>query len=105
MKVIESDVVNSRAVVGSTQMRGGKKKQGHDQLACASSRRWSHAYAATLRSGMINSGAENLSITALSDAMEVSPSASWGSRHSSAMNIQHQSWRQSPDGSSCIDPS
>ena len=35
MKEIESDVVNSRAVVGTTEMHGGTKKQGRDQLVCA----------------------------------------------------------------------
>ena len=84
-------------------MRGGKKKQGHDQLACASSRRWSHAYAATLRSGMINRGAGNPSTTVLSDNMEVSPLASWGSL-TILIRGEYIAFLE-PDESSCIDPS
>ena len=32
---MKSDVVNSRAVAGTTEMHGGTKKQGYDQLVCA----------------------------------------------------------------------
>ena len=74
-------------------MHGGTKKQGSKKKDminwCVLSSRCSDTYAATLRSGMINSGAENLSITALSDAMEVSPSASWSSQYSSEVNTEH----------------
>ena len=56
---------------------------------CVLSSRCSDTYAATLRSGMINSGAENLSTTVLSDAMEVSPSASWCSPYSPTVYRQH----------------
>ena len=35
MQQIKSDVVNSRAVVGTAEMHGGTKKKGYDQLVCA----------------------------------------------------------------------
>ena len=88
-------------------MHGGTKKQGSKKKDminwCVLSSRCSDTYAATLRSGMINSGAENLSITALSDAMEVSPSASWGPL-TILIHGEHTTF-VGPDGNNCIDPS